>query len=586
MVLWRENPRRGRLVVACCHTASKRGVRVSMKLAEAAELVRSTVGSRSMHSGPLRDRPLIQRHDRDLDHHTLEQIAVSVQRKITPKVALEEIGEKPWAGHPRHQCESLLCDIAGVSHLFGGETGLLIAVKELLAQHHLQARMAVADSLAAAWALAHEAKVQTWSQLGQESVCQESEVTCAVEKSNDSLPVFHGGLIVCDGEEASRLIGNLPVQGLRLPAETVSTLARLGVGSVRQLLALPRGGLATRLGRDLVLRLEQVKAEVDEPLKVHQAEPEYVVDLTLQYPTNDQEILMDRIKRLTLKLTSQLLLRQRGALRLSCCLRLTDGKTKSLDVGLFAPTVDDVHLSGLVTRQLESIHAQEKVERLSLMVTLSGELRSSQSSLFGLDEHQMSATGMTDLAISRLIDALSGRVGRDRVGYLELQDDPLPERAFDVRPLTGNVISSVRKKKQRKRKQEERSRNACGVGASIEYSLVMPSVGDALRRPLSLLTEPVPLRVAWGKTGFQLRVSSPRLPDSIRFNGEDHRVMKHWGPERVESGWWRGKSIRRDYYRIETDQGQWWWIFRNLTTREERQQTRTPYRWMLHGRFS
>ena len=150
---------------------------------------------------------------------------------------------------------------------------------------------------------------------------------------------------------------------------------------------------------------------------------------------------------------------------------------------------------------------------------------------------------MTDLAISRLIDALSGRVGRDRVGYLELQDDPLPERAFDIRPLTGNVISSVRKKKQRKRKQEERSRNACGVGASIEYSLVMPSVGDALRRPLSLLTEPVPLRVAWGKTGFQLRVSSPRLPDSIRFNVEDHRVMKHWGPERVESGWWRGSQL-------------------------------------------
>ena len=47
---------------------------------------------------------------------------------------------------------------------------------------------------------------------------------------------------------------------------------------------------------------------------------------------------MDRIKRLTLKLTSQLLLRQREPLRLSCCLP-TDGETKSLDVGLFAPTV-------------------------------------------------------------------------------------------------------------------------------------------------------------------------------------------------------------------------------------------------------
>jgi hypothetical protein len=36
-------------------------------------------------------------------------------------------------------------------------------------------------------------------------------------------------------------------------------------------------------------------------------------------------------------------------------------------------------------------------------------------------------------------------MGRDRVGYLELQNDPLPERAFDVLPLAGNATSHARK---------------------------------------------------------------------------------------------------------------------------------------------
>ena len=556
-----------------------------MKLAEATDLLRSPADSESLCSSPSQKKPLIQRHDRNLDQHTLEQIAASVQSQITPRVALEELGKKPWSGHPRHQCESLLCEIAGVSHLFGDEPGLLVAVKEMLARRHMKVRMAVADSLAAAWGLAHEAHMKPLSLLAQESVGAESGISSGGRQAGSSSGVFHGGLIVRGSQETAGSIGDLPVQALRVATDTVSTLARLGVVSVRQVLALPRSGLATRLGRDLVERLEQVQAEVDEPLRVYQAEAEYAVALTLEYPTTDLEILMDRIKRLASQLTSQLLMQQQGALRLSCYLRLTGGQRVSLDVGLFAPTVDADHLSGLIINQLESKQIQEKVERLSLRVTLSGTLRSSQSSLFDLDQHQVSAKGMTGVGISRLVDALSGRMGRDRVGYLELQNDPLPERAFDVLPLAGNAISPAWKQK-RKGLEKRDGRWSQEVGSAVTPSVVKPSVGDALRRPLSLLPEPAPLRVAWHETEFSLRVSSSRLPDRIRFSGVDHLVLNQWGPERIESGWWRGKSIRRDYYRIETDQGEWWWIFRNLVTRDERQRSPTPYRWMLHGRFS
>jgi len=596
IVLWNESSRRGRLVVACCHTASKLGVRVSMKLAEAADLVRSSTDSRLPQSDSSRRPPLIQRHDKSLDQRSLEQIAVSVQRQITPKVAVEELAAKAWAGHPRHQCESLLCDISGVSHLFGGESGLLVAVEAMLAARHVRARMAIADSLAASWALAHEAAMKPLTLLRKPNHAEKLSVT-ENQDGSDQCPdriedavcsskrVFYGGLIIRGDEGTARAIEELPVQSLRLATDTVSTLARLGVASVSQLLSLPRSGLATRLGPELVRRLEQVQAEVDEPLRVHQAEAEYSVTLALEYPTTDLEILTDRIKRLASQLTSQLMEQQRGVLRLRCCMELGGTQKLSLDVGLFAPTVDADHLSGLVVNQLESVRIQEKVERLSLLVTLSAALRSSQTSLFELDENSAAATGMTGVAISRLVDALTGRMGRERVGYLELQNDPLPERAFEVLPLAGNASSPVLKQRKKTRK---RSANAWSDSAesAINRSLVKPMAGDALRRPLSLLADPVPLRVAWHETDFSLRVSSSRLPQRIRFNGVDHHVLNHWGPERIESGWWRGKSIRRDYYRVETDQGEWWWIFRNLVSRAELQKNRMSYRWMLHGRFS
>lgn len=54
-----------------------------------------------------------------------------------------------------------------------------------------------------------------------------------------------------------------------------------------------------------------------------------------------------------------------------------------------------------------------------------------------------------------------------------------------------------------------------------------------------------------------------------------HRVQGAVGPERLESGWWRGQSSRRDYYRIITHLGCWWWIYRDLNSGE----------WFLHGIF-
>jgi protein ImuB len=49
------------------------------------------------------------------------------------------------------------------------------------------------------------------------------------------------------------------------------------------------------------------------------------------------------------------------------------------------------------------------------------------------------------------------------------------------------------------------------------------------------------------------------------------------GPERIESGWWDGCDVTRDYYIVRSAGGQRLWVYR------ERQ---APHGWFLHGLFS
>jgi protein ImuB len=61
----------------------------------------------------------------------------------------------------------------------------------------------------------------------------------------------------------------------------------------------------------------------------------------------------------------------------------------------------------------------------------------------------------------------------------------------------------------------------------------------------------------------------------FRLRAEQHQVARAWGPERIETGWWRKWPVRRDYYRVETTAGQRFWLFRRLQ----------DGKWFLHGAF-
>ena len=71
-------------------------------------------------------------------------------------------------------------------------------------------------------------------------------------------------------------------------------------------------------------------------------------------------------------------------------------------------------------------------------------------------------------------------------------------------------------------------------------------------------------------------------------------LMLESGPERIETGWWDGRPIARDYYIARSQSGSRMWIYRERSgfTRGRSRlpidtglSTVTP-RWFLHGLFS
>jgi protein ImuB len=80
----------------------------------------------------------------------------------------------------------------------------------------------------------------------------------------------------------------------------------------------------------------------------------------------------------------------------------------------------------------------------------------------------------------------------------------------------------------------------------------------AFRRPMWLLPEPKLLSE---------RDGLPRRRGPLRLLGES---------ERIETGWWDGGDIARDYYPAVDLPGVRLWVFRERAT---------PHRWFLHGVF-
>jgi protein ImuB len=182
---------------------------------------------------------------------------------------------------------------------------------------------------------------------------------------------------------------------------------------------------------------------------------------------------------------------------------------------LAAPARDPAHLLSVLRERLARVELPAPVESLALASEVTAPLAGRNLGLL---------PGDAPIPAVPLLDRLRARLGEQAVLRVAPLAEHRPERAWTERADTHAEA---------------------------------PAAPPQARRPAWLLCEPQPLATTFQDAPWVLRD----------------------GPERIESGWWDGGDIRRDYYVAESPQGETLWIYRDRRYGDDGE-------WFLHGVFA
>ncbi|MFL6752812.1 MAG: DUF6504 family protein [Sphingomicrobium sp.] len=473
------------------------------------------------------------------DARALDPVLVAVPADPAGDAALVQRLAR-WAGRWSPLVEvdddGLRLDVTGVAHLFRGERGLVRDVERSFARLGLTARVAIAPTAAAAWALAHYSP--------------------------------------CIGDEdIETRLSPLPVSALRLDPETVRTLERLGLKTIGALLDMPRLALARRFKgeEDVVLALDRALGRKPEPLTAAPAEPPPRALLKLEEPATHPEAAPHALERLVPELVRKLQQRHLGARRLSLTGFRVDGSIAVASVATAIPSREPKHLQRLLADKAAALNPEFGFDAFALTADWTEELGAAQDSL-------VEEPG-GEREVARLVDRLTVKLGPRAVRRPQAEESHLPEQA------SGWVaaVSSSPRAQLGGRGTIERRFDGGGVGAKpLHHSTSssgpppQPSAREELRRPSRLLDRPEAIDVIYA--------TPEGMPRRFVWRRAVHDIARVEGPERIAPEWWRQPSSARlrDYYRIEDGAGRRYWIYREGLIGDGRGGAPN---WFIHGLF-
>lgn len=333
-------------------------------------------------------------------------------------------------------------------------------------------------------------------------------------RANDPTPVIHHA-------ELGTRLGLLSVNTLDLSNKQAMALQGLGCRDINGLRSMPADGLARRLGRPLLIQLQCAFGERADPRTYWAPTPTFSSKETLSDESWQTDIPLAILSEMIDRLCQRLQRLHAEVTTLAIELQHRRHPPTTLSVGVLTPTQDAARLKRLLSHHLEGLQLKAPISAVSCTA---GEFTVSnnapQDLLAALDPNNAQHAPW-----QTLVEDLSSRLKKDHVRGLQMRDEHRPEYAWQY-------------------------------SAPAQQSQASP---PAMPRPLWLLERPRPLAAPQGQP---------------QYHGQ---LVLEQGPERIESGWWDGHDIRRDYYLASNTHGERLWIFRDR---------RKAGKWYLHGLFA
>ena len=382
----------------------------------------------------------------------------------------------------------VLLEVSGSLKLFGGSGEIAARLRQGLAAMGYGARLAAAPTArAASW----------FARAGKPCLISDAAL---LEGELSALPL---AVLQCREEEA---------------------LSSICAGSIGDLLALPRDGLARRFGQGLLDTLDQALGRLPDPRSFCVLPEKFCAAIELPAEATQAEALLFAAQRLLAQLEGFLAARAAGTRHLRLNLSHRAAAATRIELGMVSACREAAHFALLLRERLQQTALTEPVRAIALEVQAIEPLAHSNQNLFADELHEEGNW-------PRLIERLRSRLGAAAVHGIVLHADHRPERA------------SV---------HLDRASAQAEPGAR-QFAL------DFNLRPFWLLAQPQAL---------EEMESVPCYRGPLKLLA---------GPERIESGWWDGADMARDYFIARAADAALLWIYRE----------RSPAgAWYLHGIFS
>lgn len=288
----------------------------------------------------------------------------------------------------------LILDISGCAHLWGGEPAYIETIMQRLHRGGYFVHAAIADTIGAAWAVAH-----------------------------------YGTQRIVAPQKQAEVLASLPPAALRLEPAVLQRLKKLGFRKIGQLASIPAAHLRRRLGDALLFRLKQALGDERELLQPIQPAPVYREELPCVEPIRTAKGIKIALERL-LEMLCERLLKEGKGMRTGVFKGFRiDGETVEISIGTNRASCNAAHLFKLFELKIPELEPALGIELFTLEATLVEELGELQEALWGMAVNNQSA-------LAELLDNIAGKVGAKSIRRYLPREHHWPERSVEeVRTL-------------------------------------------------------------------------------------------------------------------------------------------------------
>jgi protein ImuB len=325
-------------------------------------------------------------------------------------------------------------------------------------------------------------------------------------------------------------LGQLNSDVLQLSKEQKRRLANMGIRQLRDLWRLPTDGLRKRFGSDFINLLNKAVGKAPEPTSNYLPPPAFTTFYDLPYELENLDRLIPIADELLAQLCEFLRQRDLSVSQLLFCLQHEKRSRSEIRLGLRQASRSREHLLLLLETHFATLTIPAPVVSVRLEAEQFDAFSSHSDSL--LAEDRASAAGQQDNKLNQFLEQLQARLGTQAVQHIHTVAQHCPE--FACHQVDYGEL--------------EKPGPGIGAGAVTNNP-----------RPLWLLPQPVQLVLRKG----QLYHRKP--------------ITLVSGPERIETHWWSGTDVRRDYYVAREANGSRLWVYRDRGGERH---------WYLHGVFA